>query len=167
MHLNLEDNSNIKLDRSTLGDLIDYINDSDGEFGVGNTRFGEVPSQSDVGNNVEEYLKYALSIKKSGNERPIGLIFFRDINGKALELSIILKKEYRNKNILYHLVELNEKLKADSGIEFLHTLLRGFLKSRIVTSVTKNSHLEKILIKLGFIMDQRYTGNNKVLYSLY
>lgn len=165
MHLNIGYNMSIKLNKCNLDYFLDYINDNSGEFGIGKTKFGEVPSQQDVGYNIEEYLKYSLSID-IGGRRPIGIIFLKEIFDKTLELSIIIKEEYRRQNILKDLLKLNNKFRQNCGIGFLNSLLRESKKSKIVTSVTKDSSLERMLISLGFILEEKSAINNKMLYSL-
>lgn len=155
----------IKLEKCTIDDLLDYINDNSGEFGIEKTKFGEVPLQKDVGNNIEEYLKYSLSIH-FGQKKPIGIIFLKEIYEKTLELSIIIKEEYRNKNLLGFLLILNKKFKNESGSSFLHCLIKSVNKTRILTSVNKDSYLEKILLDLDFLLVDKSILNNKVLYSL-
>ena len=156
---------NIELNRCSIDDLLDYINDSSGEFGIHKTKFGEVPLQKDVSNNIEDYLKYSLSINIE-KIKPIGIIFLKEIFDKTLELSIIIKEEYRKKHVLINLLKLNDKFILNTGVGFLNSLLKSLGKSSIITSVTESSPLESILLILGFKLKDKSSTNNKVLYSL-
>lgn len=156
---------NISLKRCTIDNLLEYINDNGGEFGIEKTKFGEVPLQKYVANNIDEYLECSLSICIDKN-KPIGIIFLRSLCKKTLELSIIIKEEYRNKNLLNFLLKTNCSFKNEHNCGFLNYLIKSINKTNIVTSVTKNSYLEKILLDLGFILVDKSISNNKVLYSL-
>lgn len=156
---------NISLERCTIDNLLEYINDNSGEFGIEKTKFGEVPLQQHVANNIDEYLEYSLSIHIDKN-KPIGIIFLRKICKKTLELSIIIKEEYRNKNLLNFLLKTNCKFKNEHKCGFLNYFIKSINKTNIVTSVTEYSYLEQILLNLGFKLIDKSILNNKVLYSL-
>lgn len=162
MHLKID----IKIEQATLDNLCDYVNDSGCEFAVDKTKSGEVPSQEEVGHNIENYLEYSLAIKIK--KKLIGFIFLKKVFERTVEMSIIIKEEYRHRNLLRNLLVLNKEFRQrqQNKEDFLQMLSLSMDGCNIVTSVTRGSFLEKALLDIGFTLIGKSLGNDKVLYSL-
>ena len=147
-----EDNFKFKVVQMIPEHIIEYVQNIDLFHDDLHIAKRCLPSPDCLMSNIEDYTDHSYSIVTSTG-LPIGMIYLYPIEHNVLELSIVIKLEYRKRGILNNLIGQLARTK----FEILKEIAK---KYKIITLVNRDSPLSIMLEMLGFRKSIINTRNN-------
>ena len=147
-----EDSFNFKIVEMSQDHIIEYVQNIDLFHDDLHIAKRGVPPTDCLMSNIEDYLNHSYSIVTDAGI-PIGMIYLYPIEYNVLELSIVIKIQYRGRGILNNLIGRLYKTK----FKILKEIAK---KYKIITLVNRDSPLSIMLEMLGFRKSIINTRNN-------